>query len=140
MAGSNSREEISMKLALKVRVNGQTEVMDISGDTLSALQSAVGGLVEVVNMKWGVNVWMDEEGKLKNYRVNKFGTMLYWETYAITSDDYDYGRDLIVGDIVLTGKDDEDGNVLSLTDAEIEHWTKYIDRYFTKLKLLPSPK
>lgn len=110
-----------MKLALKVRIDGTTEVMDISGNEIGALQVAVGGYVERVGSQHGVNLWMDEEGKLKSYRVNKFATTLY-------------GRSVIVGDVVITGLDDEEGETLSLTDEQVDIWIKKVKKYYKLLK------
>lgn len=119
-----------MKLALKVRIDGTTEIMDISGDELKAFQAAVGGYVERVSLKWGINLWMDEEGKLKSYRINRFATMLYWESKGMTAEDYDNGFGTIVGDVVITGKDDERGETIPLTDEQVGIWMKEVDKYY----------
>lgn len=109
-----------MKLALKVRIDGTTEVMDISGDELKALQAAVGGYVEGIRSKYEIAIWMDEEGKLKSYRVNKFATTLY-------------GKSIIVGDVVITGLYDEEDEILSLTNEQVDIWTKRVKKYYKLL-------
>ncbi|MGP9587232.1 DUF3846 domain-containing protein [Micrococcaceae sp. AOP34-BR2-30] len=63
---------------------------------LSFLQATVGGYVEAVGTG-NICIWLDEEGKLKSYPVNRRATKLAHRIKAIDSNDF------IVGDVVITG-------------------------------------
>ena len=102
-----------MKLAVKVRINGETEVMDISGDCLKALQSAVGGYVEAVDIGKGLTLWCDEEGKLKSYPTNEVASMLC-------------KFDRIVGDVVITAGFDDEGDIEPLSDKKVDSVVNFV--------------
>ena len=59
--------------------------------TLQDAQKFVGGYVEVVKVKDGILI-IDEEGKLKDKRVNPYASKLYFDTYG--------DQDIIVGDAI----------------------------------------
>ena len=59
--------------------------------TLQDAQKFVGGYVEVVKVKDGILI-IDEEGKLKDKRVNPYACKLYFDTYG--------DQDIIVGDAI----------------------------------------
>jgi hypothetical protein len=62
-------------------------------------------------------MWCNEEGKMMSLPHNPFG-QAFWETAFPVSE---FGRtDYIVGDIVLTGGADDEGDTLGLTTEEIE--------------------
>ena len=74
---------------------------DSPGD-LAALQAAVGGYIEAVGTG-NICLWLDEEGKLKNRPVNTRATKLAHRMKAISR------HDVIVGDAVITGFNDDTG-------------------------------
>jgi hypothetical protein len=74
--------------------------VDVSGgDSLSFLQKQVGGYIERVSSADGtVDLWVDEEGKLKSYPINNCATDLLWLLNPIFQ-----GQDVLCGNVVLTG-------------------------------------
>lgn len=117
-----------MKLAVRIKTDETTEIMDISGDCLTALQGAVGGYVETVSLKDDLTMWVNEEGKIHELEVNTHGTVIYAAALRST--------DLIVGDIVLTGGTDAQGEVIGLKDkqvADIIEWSKNGHKPFADL-------
>jgi hypothetical protein len=74
---------------------------------LDFLKKEVGGWVEVVHLEMEstlVQMWLNEEGLLKRLPYNSLATHLY-------------GHSHIVGNVVITGLDDE-GDACTLTEAE----------------------
>ena len=106
-----------MKLAVRIKADDTTEIMDISGDSLTALQGAVGGYVEAVTLKDDLTMWVNEEGKLQGLPVNESATVIFAAAFHVI--------DTIRGDVVLTGGTDEFGDIVALKDkqaTEIVAW------------------
>lgn len=74
---------------------------DIAAEDLHAFQRLVGGYIEVVVVPGGLMV-LDEEGKLKGKDPNIIATRLYGLS------------DVVVGDAVLVGPADADGEFTEL--------------------------
>jgi Domain of unknown function (DUF3846) len=71
-------------------------------------QAIGGGTFQCIYLpKLGVDLWIDDEGKLvEDPKINGFGSALWIHEYGLT--------DIIVGDIIVTGGVDEDGKTLGL--------------------------
>jgi len=96
-----------MKTALRINTDFTTEVLDLSSNEYNQLRDTVGGLIQPVDLKPDLTLWCNEEGKLINgMEVNVIGTHLYEKSYAMT--------DVIMGNIVLTGGTDDEGETLPL--------------------------
>lgn len=100
-----------MAKALVVTTDGQFEVIDEI--SLKTLQAKVGGWVQAVDLTETLTLWANEEGKLVGLPVNGFATELWESRFGV-------GTDIIVGDIVLTGGTDDEGETLSLTETQVE--------------------
>jgi hypothetical protein len=106
------------KQALVITTAGTHEVIeDIS---LKTLQAKVGGWVQAIDLDKDVTLWANEEGKLEGLPVNPFATALWELAFGV-------GTDIIVGDIVLTGGTDEEGETLGLQDFIIENLVKILE-------------
>lgn len=96
------------------RTNGTREIRDISeGTLLYEAQQVVGGLVDVVNVDsrnlgW-LSVFVNDEGLILEMDINTFAS-------ALTAD----GRysQTLVGDVLIAGGVDDEGNTLGLTDFQ----------------------
>ena len=98
--------------ALRISTIGDIEVIDIE-NKLEVIQDLVGGYIQYVNISQdGVDMIVNEEGKIYNLDYNLKATLLFRATHLF-KDDY------IVGDVVIVGTDNlgENGD---LTDLEIE--------------------
>ena len=112
-----------MKKALAITTLGEATIIDINDDSLEKLQKAVGGYVQAVDLCEDVTMWCNEEGKMMSLPHNPFG-QAFWETAFPVSE---FGRtDYIVGDIVLTGGADDEGDTLGLTSEEIDELLKSV--------------
>lgn len=95
--------------ALVINTDGSIAEVDT---TLDALQGAVGGWVQAVDLTDALTLWVNEEGKMVGLPHNRYAQAL-WD------DAYGEGTDYIVGNAVLTGGVDEHGDTLGLDDESI---------------------
>lgn len=85
--------------------------------SLEYLQKNVDGYVQVIDLPAEqtdpevVSMWLNEEGKFSGLEVNNLATNLWERSYGAT--------DVIVGDVVLSGGTDEEGESLGLTDIQV---------------------
>lgn len=112
-----------MKTALRINTDFTTEVLDLSSNEYNQLRDAVGGLIQPVDLKPDLTLWCNEEGKLINgMEINTIGTHLYEKSYAMT--------DVIMGNIVLTGGTDDEGETLPLPST----WLAYVEEIAERLR------
>lgn len=112
-----------MKKALVITTLGEVKILDLSDKSLEKLQGAVGGYVQAIDLSDGVTMWCNEEGKMIGLPHNPFGQG-FWEIAFPVSE---FGKtDYIVGDIVLTGGTDNEGDTLGLTSEEIDELVKSV--------------
>lgn len=106
-----------MKQALKVSVDGVTEVVDLDAPegSMKVLQSAVGGWYEAVDLNEEVTLWCNEEGKILGLPTHAGATRFYQTAFNT--------QDWIAGNIILTGGVDDEGDTLGLTDEQIEKYS-----------------
>jgi hypothetical protein len=100
------------KQALVITTSGEMSVIDITGNELKTLQEKVGGWVQAIDLTSSLTMWANEEGKLVGLPVNGFATELWESRFGAT--------DIIVGDIVITGGADDEGETIGLTDAQVD--------------------
>jgi hypothetical protein len=89
--------------------------LDAKEGSLQTLQTAVDGLIEAVDINKNLTLWLNEEGKLLGLPMNSVGTAMYRRATEIT--------DTIVGNIVLTGGVDDEGDTIGLTEEQVSTWT-----------------
>lgn len=111
-----------MKTALRINTDFTTEVLDLSTNEYNQLRDAVGGLIQPVDLKPDLTVWLNEEGKLISLPINLVGTHMWERTYGQT--------DILVGDIVFTGNSDEEGETLPLSNA----WLVQLQEFAARLR------
>jgi hypothetical protein len=98
-----------MKTAIKLTTEGNASIIDLSADSneLLTLQMAVGGLIEAKTLEGGYTLIMNEEGKLNQLAINHRATEIWLANFPNFPD-------VIVGDVVIAGSYDEDGEQLGL--------------------------
>jgi hypothetical protein len=115
---------LTAKRGLWVTATDELETIDFNGDELSTLQRCVGGYVEIVRLSDSVTLWVNEEGKVIDLMPNRIATRLFRAVFK--------SYDIIVGDVVLTGGDDKEGNTLGLDDkayARLLMWIGQPEQY-----------
>ena len=103
-----------MRNALVIGVDGNTEVLDLdsSEGSLKVLQGAVGGWIEAVGLNANLTLWVNEEGKLDGLPVNNVATKIFQSVFGAV--------DIIMGNVVLTGGADDEGDDEGLTEEQIQ--------------------
>jgi hypothetical protein len=110
-----------MRVALRVLVDGSVEELDLDSaeGSLKVLQNGVKfdendvyPLVQAIDIdseKEGMTLWVHEEGKLLGHPRNDAGSIMYEAVFG-------HGLDTIVGNVVFTGKADEEGETMGLPE------------------------
>jgi hypothetical protein len=97
-----------MITAIQVTTKGVINFLEFEEkESLSVLQSAVGGYVELVGLADGLDLWVNEEGKNLGLDHNPHAQKV-WERF------FPVGSDYLVGDVVFTGGSDSEGEMASL--------------------------
>lgn len=82
----------------------------------AAMQAAVDGYIEFVDLEpLQASLVVDEEGKLKSKPINRRATLLFWLLVPAAR-----LRDAIVGDILIVGYPDGDGNTTDVPTEVVE--------------------
>lgn len=114
-----------MKLALKITPNGVATEIDIATDELAKLQDAVDGLIQPVDFEFGsryLTMWVNEEGLLRNdLEMNPVAFLFYSSP--------------IMGNIIITGAPDEDGETTSLDSAtELDVLKRICEKFLSSVE------
>jgi hypothetical protein len=107
-----------MEIALIIRTNGTKEVTLFNeGTFLELAQKTVGGWIQLVRLGDRGDLYLNEEGKLDGLPQNPTATALYSEEYGL--------NDFIVGDVIITGGADNEGNTVGLSNEQLEKLFDY---------------
>lgn len=102
--------------------NRKFKIVNNFEHSLDNLQAVVGGYIEAVRVDDSITIWVNEEGKLQGLAPN-----------FMLLDSSNRAYDLIAGNVIITGTDEE-GNSVSLTDSEIEIVkSKFLDKITFKM-------
>lgn len=89
--------------ALSITTTGTIKIVEITKpDSLSQMQAAVGGYIEILALTESLSMVLDEEGKLKGLPLNNIAIRLT-QHFAVGL----ALGDMIVGDVLLIGNDSE---------------------------------
>jgi len=104
-----------MKLAIKLTAEGNASIIDLTADSneLLTLQTAVGGLIEAKTLENGYTLIMNEEGKLQGLPINERATEIWLANFPNFPD-------VILGDVVIAGGYDDEGEQLGLESVYAE--------------------
>lgn len=107
-----------MRTALQINIDGTIAQLDLDAPegSLKVLQGAVGGWVQAIDLSDRLTMWLNEEGKLDGLIPNDFATQMFCRRFG-------EGTDIIVGNIVLTGGTDDEGETLGLTQEQVESFS-----------------
>lgn len=94
-------------------------VKELEDYDYQAGQAIVGGYIQPIELHtMKATVWGNEEGLLIGLPLNTRATR-YLYTFAPEHE----GRNVLVGDVYLTGQADQHGNTLSVPQEVIDHFT-----------------
>ena len=77
------------------------------------LSTALDGMVEVVSVSDDIDIWVNEEGKIRQMPNNTYATLL-WNRVFNTPD-------IIAGTMIITGGLDEMGETIGLSDDNVDY-------------------
>jgi hypothetical protein len=100
--------------AITITTDNVVTCFDIDKNSLELLQKAVGGYVQAIDLYDTITLWCNEDCKMMYFPHNEIALTL-WDN--VFGPDTDY----IVGDIVLTGGTDAEGEIIGLTDEQINN-------------------
>jgi hypothetical protein len=108
-----------MEQAVIIKADGTKSIAEFEvGNSYNLIKDAVGGYIQVVPLaKAKADLWVNEEGKLDNLPQNPIGTSLWVDEYGYT--------DTIVGNIIITGGTDENGETLGLSLEQVAKFMNY---------------
>jgi hypothetical protein len=104
---------MTTKTALQVTTAGEVTELDLSSDSLNKLQTAVGGWVQAIDLASDLSMWCNEEGKLTGLPHNPYAQYMWDKVFGAHTD-------YLVGDIVLTGGTDSEGETIGLTQEQVD--------------------
>lgn len=99
------------------------------GDSYQMLSDGVGGYIECVHIREGIDMWCNEDGISLNLPMNAFATAVYWLAFpqvALSA--------FIYGDVVFTSTDGM-GETTSLTNAQFDYLGRILDDFEMKIDL-----
>src|SRR5699024_9187320 len=100
--------------ALRLDVDGRLTELDLASDrTLPVLQDAVGGRVDCVGLRAGLDMWIHDEGMFDHP----------WNAYAtnIARQVLGHMTQKFFGPVVFTGFDPDDGATTGLDTSEVKY-------------------
>ena len=83
------------------------------GNSYRMMSDAVGGMIECVHIKNGIDMWCNEEGIMLGLPYNPTATAIYWTTFGFMSG-------TIFGDVIFTSCDGM-GETTSLTMEQVNY-------------------
>lgn len=96
------------KIKVVIKKVGRNPRVTIIEDDLKTSQRIVKGRIEIVPVANGIDMIVNEEGKMNGNKPN----------FYFTQNGY---TDLIFGDVLFTGVNYEEGTQISLTDGQIQY-------------------
>ena len=103
--------------AVIISTEGQKSVVEFEfGKSYQLLSDAVGGMIECVGLK-DADLWCNENGISEGLDLNMIASAIYSEAFNASSP--------ILGNVIITGSVDAEGETLGLTDEQVAYWLEY---------------
>ena len=103
--------------AVIISTEGHKSVVEFDfGKSYQLLSDAVGGMIECVGLK-DADLWCNENGIAEGLELNMIASAIY-------SDAFGAGNP-ILGNVIITGSADDEGETLGLTDEQVAYWLEY---------------
>ena len=110
-----------MKKFAVIKTTGEIDFQDVSSEgEYDFLSGTVGGWIQSVFLRndfEDFTLWCNEEGKLNGLPFNVLATDLWENSYGKT--------DMIVGNVVITGGSDDEGETLGLTQEQVDKLAQF---------------
>ena len=101
-----------MERVIHISTDNNVEVKEVESIEYETLYEAVNGLIELVTIDEDIDMWVNEEGKVSGLEPNIIASIIWNKIFP--------NFDVIMGDVIITGGADEEGNTIGLSDKSIQ--------------------
>ena len=109
---------MSQGKAIIITTEGKKSVVTFTiGDSYKLLSDSVGGMIECVGLSENEDLWCNDNGISERLPLNMIASAIYSEAFGAGNP--------ILGDVIITGGADDEGETLGLSDELIEKWMTY---------------
>lgn len=103
--------------AVIISTEGHKSVVEFEfGKSYQILSDAVGGMIECVGLK-DADLWCNENGIAEGLELNMIASAIYSDAFNASNP--------ILGNVIITGGADAEGETLGLTDEQVAYWLEY---------------
>ena len=103
--------------AVIITTEGKKSLVEFDfGNSYQILSDAVGGMIECVGLK-DADVWCNENGIAEGLPLNMIASAIYSDAFNSSN--------AILGNVIITGSCDAEGETLGLTDEQVAYWLAY---------------
>ena len=103
--------------AVIITTEGKKSLVEFDfGNSYQILSDAVGGMIECVGLK-DADVWCNENGIAEGLFLNMIASAIYSDAFNASNP--------ILGNVIITGSCDAEGETLGLTDEQVAYWLAY---------------
>jgi hypothetical protein len=103
--------------AVIISTEGHKSVVEFEfGKSYQLLSDAVGGMIECVSLK-DADLWCNENGIAEGLDLNMIASAIYSDAFNASNP--------ILGNVIITGSVDDEGETLGLTDEQVAYWLGY---------------
>ena len=114
--------------AVIISTEGHKSVVEFDfGKSYQLLSDAVGGMIECVGLK-DADVWCNENGIAEGLPLNMIASAIYSDAFNSSN--------AILGNVIITGSCDAEGETLGLTDEQVAYWLAYDKKVIPAVYLL----
>jgi hypothetical protein len=114
--------------AVVITTEGTKSVVTFTiGDSYKILSDTVEGMIECVHLSENEDLWCNENGIAEGKPLNLIASAIYSETFNAGNP--------ILGNVIITGGADDEGETLGLSDELIEKWMAYSKQVIPTLYL-----
>jgi hypothetical protein len=101
-----------MEKVISIRTDNTVEIKKVESIEYETLSTAVNGMIELVSINEDIDMWLNEEGKYIGLEPNIIATIIWNKVFP--------NFDIVMGDVIITGGSDDEGNTIGLSDESIQ--------------------
>jgi hypothetical protein len=111
--------------AVVINADGEKSVVEFEfRKSYQLLSDTVGGMIEcvglgssIVEKQRNADLWCNENGIAENLPLNLIASAIYSDAFN--------GNNPILGNVIITGGVDDEGETLGLTEKQVAYWLAY---------------
>jgi hypothetical protein len=108
---------MSQGLAVIIKADGFKEVVIFEIGAYKYISEAVGGMFDCVGISKNEDMYCNDNAIAEGLPLNLFASAIYSEAFGAGNP--------ILGDVIITGGVDDEGETLGLTDELVTKWLNY---------------